>query len=182
MENGKKILNDFVKSKFADQNELKKALFQAGVAALDEGWTFMDATFQLGGKARDEGLSADDVEKILRNAFSEEKRRTEREAEQKAAAQAAAQPAQAPQAQAAQTQPGIAPGMAPGYAAMGPTVISPLSATMMQQMIALGLDNQSLELLQNFKIDPEALSIPWPAPDWRKDSATESCIYVDIHE
>ena len=80
MENGKKILNDFVKSKFADQNELKKALFQAGVAALDEGWTFMDATFQLGGKARDEGLSADDVEKILRNAFSEEKRRTEREA------------------------------------------------------------------------------------------------------
>ena len=35
MENGKKILNDFVKSKFADQNELKKALFQAGVAALD---------------------------------------------------------------------------------------------------------------------------------------------------
>lgn len=48
MENGKKILNDFVKSKFADQNELKKALFQAGVAALDEGWTFMDATFQLG--------------------------------------------------------------------------------------------------------------------------------------
>ena len=167
MENGKKILNDFVKSKFADQNELKKALFQAGVAALDEGWTFMDATFQLGGKARDEGLSADDVEKILRNAFSEEKRRTEREAEQKAAAQASA----AAVAQNAQAQPGIAPGMAPGYAAMGPTVISPLSATMMQQMIALGLDTQSLELLQNFKIDPEALSIPWPSPDWRKDFA-----------
>ncbi len=163
MENGKKILNDFVKSKFADQNELKKALFQAGVAALDEGWTFMDATFQLGGKARDEGLSADDVEKILRNAFSEEKRRTEREAEQKAAAQASA----AAVAQNAQAQPG----MAPGYAAMGPTVISPLSATMMQQMIALGLDTQSLELLQNFKIDPEALSIPWPSPDWRKDFA-----------
>ena len=167
MENGKKILNDFVKSKFADQNELKKALFQAGVAALDEGWTFMDATFQLGGKARDEGLSADEVETILRNAFSEEKRRTEREAEQKAAAQASA----AAVAQNAQAQPGIAPGMAPGYAAMGPTVISPLSATMMQQMIALGLDTQSLELLQNFKIDPEALSIPWPAPDWRKDFA-----------
>jgi len=173
MENGKKVLNDFIKNKFSDQNELKKELFKAGVAALDEGWTFMDATFQLGGKARDEGLSADDVEKILRNAFSEEKRRTEREAEQKAA-QATAQPAQAPQAQPAQVQPGVAgvaPGMAPGYAAMGPAVISPLSATMMQQMIALGLDTQSLELLQNFKIDPEALSIPWPAPDWRKDFA-----------
>ncbi len=171
MENARKILNEFIKTKFSDQNELKKELFKAGAAALDEGWTFMDATFQLGGKARDEGLSADDVEKILRNAFSEEKRKTEREEEQKkAAAQAPAAPT--PQmAQVAQTQAGVAPGMAPGYAAMGPTVISPLSASMMQQMIALGLDNQSLELLQNFKIDPEALSIPWPAPDWRKDFA-----------
>ena len=167
MENARKILNEFIKTKFSDQNELKKELFKAGVAALDEGWTFMDATFQLGGKARDEGLSADEVETILRNAFSEEKRRTEREEEQKAAAQAqaAAQPSQAPQ------QAGVAPSVAPGYAAMGPTVISPISATMMQQMIALGLDNQSLELLQNFKIDPEALSIPWPAPDWRMDFA-----------
>ena len=170
MENARKILNEFIKTKFSDQNELKKELFKAGVAALDEGWTFMDATFQLGGKARDEGLSADEVETILRNAFSEEKRRTEREEEQKAAAaqaQAAAQPAAQ---QSAQAQPGVAP-VAPGYAAMGPTVISPISATMMQQMIALGLDNQSLELLQNFKIDPEALSSPWPAPDWRMDFA-----------
>ena len=171
MENGKRILNDFVKSKFADLNELKKALFQAGVAALDEGWTFMDATFQLGGKARDEGLSADEVETILRNAFAEEKRKTEREEEQKkAAAQAAAQ-AQAPQVAHAQPQPGVASNVAPGVAAMGPTIISPISASMMEQMIALGLDTQSLELLQNFKIDPEALSIPWPAADWRKDLA-----------
>ena len=168
MENARKILNEFIKTKFSDQNELKKELFKAGVAALDEGWTFMDATFQLGGKARDEGLSADEVETILRNAFSEEKRRTEREEEQKAAAaaqaQAAAQPATA---QPAQAQPGVAPGMT----AMGPTIISPISASMMEQMIALGLDTQSLELLQNFKIDPEALSIPWPAPDWRMDFA-----------
>ena len=168
MENARKILNEFIKTKFSDQNELKKELFKAGVAALDEGWTFMDATFQLGGKARDEGLSPDEVETILRNAFSEEKRRTEREEEQKAAAaaqaQAAAQPATA---QPAQAQPGVAPGMT----AMGPTIISPISASMMEQMIALGLDTQSLELLQNFKIDPEALSIPWPAPDWRMDFA-----------
>ena len=164
MENGKKVLNDFIKNKFSDLNELKKELFKAGVAALDEGWTFMDATFQLGGKARDEGLSADDVEKILRNAFSEEKRRTEREAEQKAVAQAQASNA---------TQVHTPASMAGGYAAMGPTIISPLQAGMisMEQMIALGLDTQSLELLQNFKIDPEALSIPWPAPDWRKDFA-----------
>ena len=165
MENGKKILNEFIKAKFADLNELKKALFKAGVAALDEGWTFMDATFQLGGKARDEGLPPDDVETILRNAFSEEKRRTEREEEQKKAAQAQPQPAQAQPPQHA------APGVQAINPAMGPTIISPISASMMEQMIALGLDSQSLELLQNFKIDPEALSIPWPAPDWRKDFA-----------
>jgi hypothetical protein len=54
---------------------------------------------------------------------------------------------------------------------MGPTIISPIPANMMEQMISLGLDTQSLELLHNFKIDPEALSIPWPAADWRKDLA-----------
>ena len=70
MENAKKILNEFAKKKFTDLNELRRELYKAGVAALDEGWTFMDATFQLGGKARDDGLSADDVYKILRNAFS----------------------------------------------------------------------------------------------------------------
>ena len=53
------------------------------------------------------------------------------------------------------------------------TIISPMPAGMisMEQMLALGLDTQSMELLQNFKIDPEALSIPWPAADWRKDLA-----------
>lgn len=162
MESPKKILNDFTKKKFTDLNELRRELYKAGVAALDEGWTFMDATFQLGGKARDDGLSADDVEKILRNAFSEEKRRTEREEEKKSAA------SQVPQAQpAAQASSGVAPGVT----TMGPTIISPIPANMMEQMIALGLDTQSLELLHNFKIDPEALSIPWPAADWRKDLA-----------
>ncbi|MBR6448826.1 MAG: AAA family ATPase [Fibrobacter sp.] len=163
MENAKKILNDFTKKKFTDLNELRRELYKAGVAALDEGWTFMDATFQLGGKARDDGLSADDVEKILRNAFSEEKRRSEREEEKKkAASQTQTQPTATAQAQS---------GIAPGVTTMGPTIISPIPANMMEQMISLGLDTQSLELLHNFKIDPEALSIPWPAADWRKDLA-----------
>ena len=162
MDSPKKILNDFTKKKFTDLNELRRELYKAGVAALDEGWTFMDATFQLGGKARDDGLSAEDVEKILRNAFSEEKRRTEREEEKKKAS------AQTQQAQpAAQASSGITPGVT----TMGPTIISPIPANMMEQMISLGLDSQSLELLHNFKIDPEALSIPWPAADWRKDLA-----------
>ena len=164
MESPKKILNDFSKKKFTDLNELRRELYKAGVAALDEGWTFMDATFQLGGKARDDGLSAEDVEKILRNAFSEEKRRTEREEEKK---KASAQTQQAQPTAAAQAQSGIAPGVT----TMGPTIISPIPANMMEQMISLGLDSQSLELLHNFKIDPEALSIPWPAADWRKDLA-----------
>ena len=164
MDSPKKILNDFTKKKFTDLNELRRELYKAGVAALDEGWTFMDATFQLGGKARDDGLSAEDVEKILRNAFSEEKRRTEREEEKK---KASAQTQQAQPTAAAQAQSGIAPGVT----TMGPTIISPIPANMMEQMISLGLDSQSLELLHNFKIDPEALSIPWPAADWRKDLA-----------
>ena len=169
MESAKKLLNDFIKRKFSDKSELKKELFKAGVAALSEGWTFMDATFQLGGKARDDGLSADDVEKILRNAFAEERRKSEREeAQKKTTTQAPISSAQAQSMQQSMAQPqsGTAP-----IPAMGPTIISPIPASMMEQMIALGLDSQSLELLQNFKIDPEALSIPWPAADWRKDLA-----------
>ncbi|MBR3071264.1 AAA family ATPase [Fibrobacter sp.] len=169
MENAKKFLNDFIKRKFSDKSELKKELFKAGVAALSEGWTFMDATFQLGGKARDDGLSADDVEKILRNAFAEERRKSERDEAQKiSTSQAPISSAQAQSMQPSMAQPqsGAAP-----IPAMGPTIISPIPASMMEQMIALGLDSQSLELLQNFKIDPEALSIPWPAADWRKDLA-----------
>ena len=146
MENAKKFLNDFIKRKFSDKSELKKELFKAGVAALSEGWTFMDATFQLGGKARDDGLSADDVEKILRNAFAEERRKSERDEAQKiSTSQAPISSAQAQSMQPSMAQPqsGAAP-----IPAMGPTIISPIPASMMEQMIALGLDSQSLELLQ----------------------------------
>ena len=116
----------------------------------------MDASFQLGGKARDEGLSPDEVEQVLRRAFSSEKRSSERE-------------------EVHQEAPAAAPaGQAPVVESMPKsTIISPLPTGMisMEQMLALGLDTQSMELLQNFKIDPEALSIPWPAADWRKDLA-----------
>lgn len=157
MESARKVINTFLKTKYSP-NELKGELFKVGEAAKEEGWTFMDASFQLGGKARDEGLSPDEVEQILRRAFSTEKRSSERE-------EAPAAPA-APAA-AAQAEP------AAMVAPVKPTIISPLSTGMisMEQMLALGLDTQSMELLQNFKIDPEALSIPWPAADWRKDLA-----------
>lgn len=157
MESARKIINTFLKTKYSP-NELKGELFKVGEAAKEEGWTFMDASFQLGGKARDEGLSPDEVEQILRRAFSSEKRSSERE-------ETPATPA-APAA-AAQAEP------AAMAAPVKPAIISPLSTGMisMEQMLALGLDTQSMELLQNFKIDPEALSIPWPAADWRKDLA-----------
>ena len=158
MESARKIINTFLKTKYSP-NELKGELFKVGEAAKEEGWTFMDASFQLGGKARDEGLSPDEVEQILRRAFSSEKRSSEREEAQPAA--------QAAPAAAAQAEP------AAMAAPVKPAIISPLSTGMisMEQMLALGLDTQSMELLQNFKIDPEALSIPWPAADWRKDLA-----------
>ena len=73
MESARKIINTFLKTKYSP-NELKGELFKVGEAAKEEGWTFMDASFQLGGKARDEGLSPDEVEQILRRAFSSEKR------------------------------------------------------------------------------------------------------------
>lgn len=148
MDNAKKTINMFLKTESIG-SELKSELYKAGVAAMKEGWTFMDASFQLGGKARDNGMDAEEVEQTLRRAFSEEHRNSERTKEQSTksteqTAQVAAIPVMAP----------ITTG-----------VIS------MEQMLAMGLDSQSLELLQNFKIDPEALSIPWPSADWRKDLA-----------
>ena len=92
---------------------------------MEEGWTFMDASFQLGGKARDDGMDGDEVEQTLRRAFSAEKRTSERE---DTPAPSAPQPAAAPPAQdAAQT--------------VAMPIISPLSAGMisMEQMLALGL-------------------------------------------
>ncbi|MCF0215871.1 MAG: AAA family ATPase [Fibrobacteraceae bacterium] len=153
MENARKIINEFLKGQFSE-NMLKSELFKAGEAAASEGWTYMDAAFQLGGKARDEGLSGDEVESILRRAYSSEKRTAERVEEK---------PVPEPQAPAAEPVP------QPTHTMVPPTIISPMIS--MEQMLAMGLDTQSLELLQNHKIDPEALSIPWPTADWRKDLA-----------
>lgn len=100
MESARKIINQFLKGKFSG-NELKAELYKAGVAAMEEEWTFMDASFQLGGKARDEGMDGDEVEQTLRRAFSAEKRSSERPAE--------AAPAAAPVAQAPAVEGGAAP-------------------------------------------------------------------------
>lgn len=150
MESARKIVNQFLKGKFEDK-DLKSELYKAAEAAMEDGWTFMDTSFQIGGLARERGMADDEVEQILRRAFSSEKRSSEREE---------------PKSESHKDMP---------QASMQPqTTIMPALATSMipmEQMLAMGLDTQSLELLQNFKIDPEALSIPWPAADWRKDLA-----------
>ena len=92
MESARKTINLFLKNKYS-ANELKAELYKAGVAAMEEGWTFMDASFQLGGKARDDGMDGDEVEQTLRRAFSAEKRTSERE---DTPAPSAPQPAAAP--------------------------------------------------------------------------------------
>lgn len=150
----KVVINRFLKESHSP-SEIKEALFHAAEAAQAEGWTFMETSFQLGGKAKDEGLAAEEVEGLIRRAFSAEKRSAEREAQPAAPTTQAA----APQAAPAISQPINA---APAAAAA--VMIDPRFAMM-------GLDTQSIELLQNHRIDPEALSIPWPSADWRKDLA-----------
>ncbi len=139
MEAPKVIINNFIKSTHKPA-ELKDALFHAAEAAQAEGWTFMETSFQLGGKAKDEGLSPEEAETIIRRAFSTDKRSQERESNsptEPSSAQLQAVPA----------------------------------AMYLDPRLAMGLDTQSIELLQNHRIDPEALSIPWPSADWRKDLA-----------
>lgn len=141
MEAPKVIINNFIKNTHTPA-ELKDALFKAAEAAQSEGWTFMETSFQLGGKAKDEGLAPDEAETIIRRAFSAEKRSHERE----------------PNTPAPQ-EPTT-------------TQMQAVPATMfLDPRLAMGLDSQSIELLQNHRIDPEALSIPWPSADWRKDLA-----------
>jgi len=145
MESPRAIIDTFLKATHS-KNDVKEALFKAAEAAQEEGWTYMEATFQLGEKAKDEGLSEEESDSTIRRAFASDKRSKEREKESALAAK-----------QAVPTQ----------------TLVQPIAANIipLDQVIAMGLDTQSLELLQNHRIDPEALSIPWPTPDWRKDFA-----------
>lgn len=121
------IINSFLKT-HCPEEELRDALFNAASAAHDLGWTYMDASFQLGEKAREDGLDKEEAEAILRRAFSKERRRVERQGTENASA---------PQR--------------------------------MESSDSLDLDAESRELLQSRRIDPDALSIPWPSDDWRKD-------------
>lgn len=152
MDNSHQIINQFLAAKHKPE-ELKSALFRAAEAAEQSGMTYMEATFQLGEHAKDEGLSEEDSDAIIRRAFAAEKRERKREtpAEQK------------PEEKKQQAETA-----ATSVSTAGPVISSAIS---LEHVLAMGLDAEALELLQNHRIDPEALNIPWPTPDWRLDFA-----------
>ncbi|MDR1760717.1 MAG: AAA family ATPase [Fibrobacter sp.] len=166
METPKHIINRFIKDSHSEK-EIKDALFKAAEAAQKEGWTYMETVFQLGGKAKDEGLDDEQVQNIVRRVFSSERRSQERERaiQKQQEAQAAAVAASAGAA-AAQVNPAAQVMVPANYST---AVFSSMAALSIDQLLSLGLDSKSLELLQNHRIDPESLSIPWPTQDWRKD-------------
>lgn len=155
MESPRQIIDTFLKSTHTSA-ELKDALFHAAEAAQKEGWTYMEAAFQLGEHAKDEGLSEEDADSTIRRAFADDKRNRKREA-----------PTEEDAHSQEKKQAGTS-GNAPQTTMAQPIITSAIS---LEQVLAMGLDTQALELLQNHRIDPEALSIPWPSPDWRLDLA-----------
>ncbi len=152
MDSPRQIINLFLSSKHKPE-ELKGELFRAAEAAEKSGMTYMEATFQLGEHAKDEGLSEEDSDTIIRRAYAAEKRERKRDEAPAKEAQAEPQPSQQKGSFSGPVQP----------------IIS--GAISLEQVLAMGLDAQALELLQNHRIDPEALNIPWPTPDWRLDFA-----------
>lgn len=125
MENrDQKDLYTYLKTPYTNEDS-REALYRAATLAQDLGWTFMEASFQLGEKAKDDGLDTVTVEATIRRAFSRERRTRDRKTD----------------------------GNEP--------VASPAAS--------LEFDSESIELLERRRIDPDALSIPWPSDDWRKD-------------
>lgn len=149
MDSPRQIINQFLNGKHKPE-ELKSELFRAAEAAEKSGMTYMEATFQLGEHAKEEGLSEKDSDAIIRRAFAAEKRERKRE-----------EPAHG-EPEEKQNAPQRAQ-----FAGSAQPIIA--NAISLEQVIAMGLDAQALELLQNHRIDPEALNIPWPTPDWRQD-------------
>lgn len=155
MENPRQIVNLFLSTKHKPDT-LKSELFRAAEAAEEIGMTYMEAAFQLGEHAKDEGLSEEDSDATIRRAYAADKRSRERESVLQEESKQENSPAHQP---AVQNAPQAA----------SPAILT--GAISLEQFLAVGLDAQALELLQNHRIDPEALNIPWPTPDWRSDFA-----------
>lgn len=155
MDSPRKIVNEFLSKRHKPEN-VKAELFRAAEAAEEIGMTYMEAAFQLGEHAKEDGLSEEESDATIRRAYAADKRARARETVEKEEAKA-----QVPE-QSQNAVPSIPQGGAP-------SIIT--GAISLEQFLAMGLDAEALELLQNHQIDPEALSIPWPSPDWRLDFA-----------
>ncbi len=62
-------------------DDVETELYNAATEAFRRGWTFMEASFQIGGRATDLGLSENRIENVLRSSFDLEKRREYRSEE-----------------------------------------------------------------------------------------------------
>lgn len=122
----KQQLYAYLKTRY-NVDDARDALYRAAAIASDEGWTLMDATFQLGDKAKEDGLDPETIDTTIRRAFARERRARDRRPEGE-----------------------------------GGTGEAPNTGK-------LDLDAESRKLLESRRIDPDALSIPWPSDDWRRD-------------
>ena len=73
MESPRQIINQFLSNNFSSE-DLKGELFRAAEAAEQVGMTYMEATFQLGDHAKEEGLSEEESDAIIRRAYAAEER------------------------------------------------------------------------------------------------------------
>ena len=62
-------------------DEIETELYKAATEAFRRSWTFMETSFQLGGRAEELGLDPNRIEAVLRSAFDLEKRREYRNEE-----------------------------------------------------------------------------------------------------
>jgi len=119
------VIHSYLKTRYSAE-ESRDALYRAASAASDMNWSVMDATFQLGDKGKEDGLTSEVIENTIRRAFARDRRGRERKPEQG-------------------------------------------EDDSDERRAPLDLDAESRRLLESRRIDPDALSIPWPSDDWRRD-------------
>ncbi len=71
---GQSSITYFMQNEIASE-EIETELYKAATEAFRRSWTYMETSFQLGGRAEELGLPPNRVEAVLRSAFDLEKRR-----------------------------------------------------------------------------------------------------------
>ena len=122
-------------------DEIETELYKAATEAFRRSWTFMEASFQLGGRAEELGLEQTRIEAVLRSSFDLEKRREYR-SEELGSAEPKKKTAKAPEQSA-----------------------SPFFGNMFLPPNFMGRKKSSRY------INIESAIIPWPSDEWRFDLA-----------